>query len=227
MQALLLFAAALGFGFVGSIPLTGPIAVLVLSRSVAGDYRAANFIGLGAAVAEGLYAGIAYFAFSALSASELLRPIADAVTLVVLVALGAYFAQWRYHEKKSPKTHGKRAGWIGFSISIVNPTLLVTWSAVVAALIGRGFGGGGEWLAIPFGLGAAVGVGAWELLFVRFVRRFGPKFTGTTLQWVVRGVGIALVGLGAWSGWSFWHSAPPTWKQHLRHPVRELRPKKR
>lgn len=216
MQVLLVFAAALGFGFVGSIPLTGPIAVLVLSRSVAGDYRTARQIGLGAALAEGLYAGIAYFAFSALSASKLLKPVADAVTMVVLVALGIYFAQWRYHEKRSRETHSQRGAWIGFSISIVNPTLLVTWSAVVAALIGRGIGNGAELLAVPFGLGAAVGVGGWELLFVRLVKRFGPKFTGATLQWAVRAVGVVLIGLGLWSGWSFWHAAPQPWKEQLQ-----------
>lgn len=216
MQVLLVFAAALGFGFVGSIPLTGPIAVLVLSRSVAGDYRTARQIGLGAALAEGLYAGIACFAFTALNASTLLRPIADAATMVVLIALGLYFAQWRYHEKPTRETHGQRGGWIGFSIAIVNPTLLVTWSAVVAALSGRGLGNGSVLLAVPFGLGAAVGVAGWELLFVRLVKRFGPRFTGATLQWGVRGVGLVLIGLGLWSGWSSWHNAPQPWKEKVR-----------
>lgn len=216
MDELLVFGAALAFGFLGSIPLTGPIAVLVLSKAVSGDRHSARQIGVGAAVAEGLYAGIAFFAFAALSASPSVRPVADAVTMVVLIALGLHFARWRYRERKSPARKSRRGWWIGFSISIVNPTLLVTWGAVVAVLIGRGVGVPSASLALPFGLGAAAGVASWELLFVHFVKRLGPRFTGHTLQWVVRAVGIALIGVGAWSGYACWQSAPRTWRDSLQ-----------
>lgn len=220
MNALLVFLAALGFGFVGSIPLTGPIAVLVLSRAVSGDRHAARMIGLGAAVAEGVYAAAAYFAFSAVSASKVLEPIANLITMAVLIGLGIYFARWKFKEKKCRKTKSQKGLWIGFSISIVNPTLLVTWSAVVAALFAHGISPGHRWRASIFGAGAAVGVALWELLFVWLVKRYGDKFTHKTLQWVVRGVGVVLIGVGIWSGIGFWHSAPKPWKARIEHPTR-------
>ena len=52
------------FGFAGSMPLAGPVAVLVVSRGALKEYTAAFRIGLGAAVAEGVYAFLAFWGFA-------------------------------------------------------------------------------------------------------------------------------------------------------------------
>ena len=46
---------ALVFSFVGSLPLAGPIALLVVSNGVRGRYKEALRIAIGAALAEGIY----------------------------------------------------------------------------------------------------------------------------------------------------------------------------
>jgi hypothetical protein len=51
----------LAFGFVGSIPVAGPISALVLYRGLDRRYKAATFIGVGGAVAEGAYAFLSFF----------------------------------------------------------------------------------------------------------------------------------------------------------------------
>ena len=205
MDVLAALGLAFFFGFIGSIPLTGPIALLVFSRSAKRQFRKAVNLGLGAALAEGLYAGGAFWGFRTLVHSDALKRIADAVSAVVLVGLGIYFARWRFHERTPRRADDDRCFWTGFSISLLNPTLLVTWSVVVAALTSRDWLGGNRWHALPFGVGAALGVASWELLFVAGVRRFGDKFHQTLIRRIVRGVAVVLIALGAWSGYQFLH----------------------
>ena len=203
MEILTALGLALAFGFIGSVPLTGPIALLVLSRSVEKRFRAAVQIGLGAALAEGLYAGAAFWGFRTLVHSPRLERLSDFLSALVLTALGIYFLRWRFRDHAPPPTRGGRAGWTGFSISILNPTLLLTWSAAVAALTARHWVDGNRWLALPFGLGAALGVAGWELLFVAGIRQFGDRFQRSAIKLLVRCVALVLVALGGWSGYQW------------------------
>ena len=95
MRLLAVCVMALLFGFVGSMPLAGPIAILVLSRATQGRFGEALRIGLGAAVAEGLYAGLAFWGFTTfLARHAIVVPISHGVTAVVLLALGVRFMFW-------------------------------------------------------------------------------------------------------------------------------------
>ena len=51
-------------GFVGAIPVAGPIAAMVVERSIIGRFKAAIWLGVGSAVAAGGYAALAVFGFS-------------------------------------------------------------------------------------------------------------------------------------------------------------------
>jgi threonine/homoserine/homoserine lactone efflux protein len=192
---------ALAFGFFGSMPLAGPIAVMVFSRASHRRYGEALHIGLGAAVAEGLYAGVAFWSFTSLLASHpLVVPVSRGVTAVVLSALGVRFALWK---SKDPKdTNERRAGTslVGFSLSAINPTLLITWSAAVAFLYSKGLGVSSPLAAIPFGLCAGAGIGSWFAILVAILRKFEGKLPVAVLTWTIRVLGIGLVGLGVWSG---------------------------
>ncbi len=59
MSVVIIGLIAALLGFLGSVPLAGPIALLVFTRATQQDYRAAFLVGLGGAVAEGIYAVIA------------------------------------------------------------------------------------------------------------------------------------------------------------------------
>ena len=61
MRLLAICLVALIFGFMGSIPLAGPIAIMAVARASRGKYSEAMRIGLGAAAAEGIYAGLAFW----------------------------------------------------------------------------------------------------------------------------------------------------------------------
>lgn len=200
MRLLAVCAVALVFGFVGSMPLAGPISIMVVARAARKRFGEALHVGLGAAAAEAIYAGVAFFGFTTILARHpVVVPISHGVTAVVLLALGVRFAFWKLKEKKEKKHHAGTA-LVGFTLSAVNPTLLVTWTAAVAFLYSKDLGGESDWAAIPFGLCAGAGVAGWFALLVALLRKYEGKMPRRALTWVVRTLGVVLAGLGVWSG---------------------------
>jgi len=201
MTLLAVCAIALAFGYVGSMPLAGPIAVMAVSRAASKRLGEALRVGLGAAVAEGVYAGVAFFGYTSLLAHRAgVVPFSRAATAIVLVALGGYFAVWRPRENPDRRENKVGTALLGFSISAANPTLLLTWSAAVALLYSKGLGRPPAAYAVPFGLSAAFGVAGWFASLVFLLRRYGGRFRDGVLTRVVRGMGALLVGLGLWAG---------------------------
>jgi threonine/homoserine/homoserine lactone efflux protein len=214
-------AVAFAFGYVGSVPLAGPIAVLVLSRAARGKFGEALRIGAGAAVAEGLYAGASFWSFAALvHRSALLVPIARGATALVLLPLGLYFVFWRSTDKRRVERHESRVGTalLGFTISALNPTLFITWSAAVGLSFSRQAWPMSEGDAFPFGLSAAAGVVLWFLTLVLLLRRYESKLRGDVLSWIVRGLGVTLFFIGVWSAFVLARSLART---HTR-PLTEM-----
>ena len=135
MRVLFVSLVALAFGFFGSMPLAGPIAVLTVSRAAHDRFDEALRIAAGASIAEGIYAGVAFWGFTTfLARTPLIVPISHGATAIVLTAVGARFVFWRMSEARD--AHESRAGTLllGFTVSMLNPTLLLTWSAAVAFL---------------------------------------------------------------------------------------------
>src|SRR5277367_911376 len=108
---------AMIFSFVGSLPLAGPIAVLVVSNGVNGRYKDSLEIALGAAVAEGIYAFLAFWGFATfLARYPVVLPISHAVTAVILLTLGVYFLRFKMKDEQA-QTESKRGKfWVGFSV---------------------------------------------------------------------------------------------------------------
>jgi len=200
MHLLAVCVVALVFGFVGSMPLAGPIAVMTISRAARGRYGEALRVGLGAAVAEGLYAALAFWGFThLLGRSALVVPLSSAATALVLLPLGVRFMFWRADEERDHRESKAGTALLGFSVSALNPTLFVSWSAAVAFLYGALLQNPSEGDAIPFGLCAATGIASWFLVLVGLLRRFEGKFGRGMLGWAVRALGLALFGIGVWS----------------------------
>jgi threonine/homoserine/homoserine lactone efflux protein len=202
MRLLATCLIALAFGFFGSMPLAGPIAVMVVSRATRRRYGEALHIALGAAAAEAVYAGVAFWSFTTLLANHpIVVPVSRGVTAVVLSALGVRFAMWKQEHEPKDQNERRAGTWlVGLSLSAINPTLLITWSAAVAFLYSKGLGVSSALAAIPFGLCAGAGIGAWFAVLIAILRKFEGKLPLKVLNWTIRGLGVALVGLGVWSG---------------------------
>ncbi|WP_257462216.1 LysE family translocator [Archangium lipolyticum] len=195
---------AFAFGFIGSIPLTGPIAVLVFSLGVRKRYGVAVRVGLGAALAEALYATVAFWGFTTFLADRpVILPISHGVSAAVLALLGVYFFRWKpeAEEEVAPSSRWHVTGFLlGFTLSALNPTLLATWSAAVAFLYSRQLFTFSEVLALPFGAAAGAGVACWELLFVWLLRRYEDQLPRSALSWVVRAMGLLLLAAAFLAG---------------------------
>jgi threonine/homoserine/homoserine lactone efflux protein len=193
-------AIALGFGFFGSMPLLGPISIMVFSRAAQKKYSEALHIALGAALAEGTYAGVAFLGFATLLAQHpVVVPLSNGVTAIVLVGLGIRFAVWKPAEPTDEDAPPGGTTLVGFSLAVINPTLLVTWGTAVAFLYSKGLGVASPLAALPFGASAAAGIVGWFAVLVALLRRFEGKVPDRALAWTIRALGVALIGLGAWS----------------------------
>jgi threonine/homoserine/homoserine lactone efflux protein len=200
MSFLAVSIVAMVFSFVGSLPLAGPIAVLVVSNGVNGRHRDALHIACGAAVAEGIYAFLAFWCFATfLARYPIVLPISHAVTAAILLSLGIYFIRFKLKEPHGEPPSKRGKFWVGFSVSILNPTLLATWSAVTTFLYSRQLVKMTGLLAIPFGAFAAAGIILWALMMVALMKRFREHFPRAALTWIVRAMGIVLIGVAVWS----------------------------
>jgi threonine/homoserine/homoserine lactone efflux protein len=97
-------------------------------------------------------------------------------------------------------------------VSAANPTLLVTWGAVVAFLCSKELGSPPAVAAIPFGIGAGAGAGLWSATLAAILRKYEGKVPSKALTWAVRALGATLAGLGTWSGvqLALWFHGAPT-----------------
>jgi threonine/homoserine/homoserine lactone efflux protein len=202
MRLVAICVLALTFGFVGSMPLAGPIAIMAVSRAAHGRYGEALRIGLGAAAAEGIYAGLAFWGYTTfLARHAIVVPISHGATALVLVAIGVRFAFWKPPEGQDRDDDNKAGSvLLGFSVSAINPTLLLSWSAAVALLYARGLKDPSPAYAIPFGACAMAGVGGWFVTLAALLRRYEGKVPREGIKWFVRVMGAVLVVLGVWSG---------------------------
>ena len=189
------------FGFVGSMPVAGPVSILVLERGLSRRYRSGLWLAAGAAVAESVYAFLAFFGLAALLARyPAIVPVSQALGAVILAVLGlGLLRRHRPHEDdgaKRPAPHGDAV--LGFTITALNPTFIATWTAAVTALYGSGLVPPRASLALPFSISVCVGIVAWFAVLLALVRRFGARMSQRTINAAVRVMGIVLLGLAVW-----------------------------
>jgi threonine/homoserine/homoserine lactone efflux protein len=200
-------ASLIGFilGFVTSIPIAGPISILVFGRGLQDRGHTAVYLAVGSAIAESIYAYLAFWGFAALlSKYPWINPVSCALAAVILTALGIRFAAVKHdHSPEQPEAEQgsqgrKRSFFLGMTITALNPTLAATWPALVAMVhsfhivtfeIGH---------ALPFSIGVALGISTWFTLLLALIARFKGRFRPATLDVVIRIMGIALTGLGIW-----------------------------
>jgi threonine/homoserine/homoserine lactone efflux protein len=194
------------FGFVGSMPVAGPVSILVLERGLARRFRSGLLLAAGAAVAESVYAFLAFFGLSALLARyPAIVPVSQACGAVILLVLGVGLLRRRRTADAAatprPATHGDAI--LGFTITALNPTFIATWTAAVTTLYGTGLVSASTANALPFALSVCVGIVAWFAVLLGLVRRFGGKMSQRTIDVAVRVMGVMLLGIAVWFGVRF------------------------
>jgi len=186
------------FGFLGSMPIAGPVAAIVVSRGLEGRKRAGIHLAAGSATAETIYAFMAFWGVtSVLRRFPVLLPASRLLACAILAALGAYFASGRAKIRR-PKSEasspdGARNALLGFTMTIANPTLIVSWTAAVGVAHSAGIVGVAARNAFPFAAGAGVGIVAWFVLLLGLLGRVRGQANTAALERAVRAMGVVLV----------------------------------
>ena len=200
----MIVAALLGFvfGFVGSMPLAGPISLLVFGRGLQDRARSGVYIAAGSAIAESVYAYLAFWGFSELLAAYgWIELLSRGLAAVLLTGLGIHFVR-RDAAQPDPSytptkdVGNKRSFALGFTITALNPTLMATWGAAVTALHSFDLVAFGPGRALPFSVGVCLGITGWFTLLLSLLGRYRARFKAETVAKVVRAMGFLLIGLG-------------------------------
>lgn len=204
---LLALLIGLAFGFVGSVPVAGPIAAVVVRRGLEGRFRSGAFVAIGAALPEAGYAYLAFWGFSTfLTQVTWIEPVSRGAAAVILTALAITFIRYRPRgdvEAREGSGDAIRSFWLGFTITALNPTLIATWTAATTTLYSVRAVALAPRDAIAFATGAAIGIVAWFMVLLALMKRFHGRFRQDTLGRVVRGFGWFLAALAVWFVWRF------------------------
>jgi threonine/homoserine/homoserine lactone efflux protein len=206
----ILAAALIGYtlGFVGSVPLTGPIALLVFNRGLQGRVRKGVAVGVGGAFGESAYIALAVTGVGALvEAYPMAAAGLKAMSAVILVAFGLYFlikppSDQPTGEGETVDDDGWGANWgtefvKGFTVSAFNPILLLNWTAAVAlvySMTGMSLALDGQ---ITFAIAATLGVATWFALLAVILGEFREQLAERTIQWLQRGMGAIVLAAAA------------------------------
>jgi threonine/homoserine/homoserine lactone efflux protein len=134
-SALNLLLIGLIAGFVFSIPVAGPIAVLVVTNSLKNRARFVNRVAIGASIVEFFYVFLAMFGITALI--KYYQPFIPYLFIaggIILILVGIRISKTRFsidtlnHEKEDDTIDEEKGGLRrGMILNITNPTLFFGW----------------------------------------------------------------------------------------------------
>nr|CCA14217.1 conserved hypothetical protein [Albugo laibachii Nc14] len=198
------------FGFLGSIPVAGPTSAMVLRLGIQRKYRSGLAIASGGAIAEAVYAGIAFWGFgSFLDGASVLLPISKVLGALALSGIGIYFIRSDFKPPTEPElrdSHRKKLqrardellknALMGFTISGINPALLVTYTAAIASIYSTGMLTFNFRLAMVFSAGVSCGIFSWFYLLLALLRKYKQRLKNQTIVVFMRGMGFFLLLMG-------------------------------
>jgi threonine/homoserine/homoserine lactone efflux protein len=189
----LLFARGLVLGFTIAAAV-GPISLLTIRRTLAHGRIYGLASGLGVALADATYGGIAACGLTAVTSilvgGRMILGLVGGLFLLVLA--------WRTIASRPGEVAvaEDRPGLIGaflsiFGLTLTNPMTIVSFAAIFAGLgiVGRG---GAD--AALLTLGVFCGSASWWLILTAVVSALRSKVTVRWLTWVNRVSGVVLLG---------------------------------
>jgi len=196
--ALVTFGLGAGLALLGSVPMTGPLALLVIDRLITAQRRSALWIAFAGALVEGFIAAlVATLLPLVLRHSDAIVRYARISGSLVIFAVGVTL-MLRPELLDAIKTDRKRQSLsAGFLTTALNPTLLATWTITVTALHDGGLIHGGLPSGLAFGSGALAGSFAWFLFIALIAGRVPMTRLTRYRQTFARAIGTILALLGA------------------------------
>ena len=190
----------LGFSIAAVV---GPIALLCLRRTLANGFLVGFVSGLGAATADGTYAGIAAFGISALAALLVdqrfwLRLIGGAFLLYLAVRT---LRAAPPHADSSPLRGGDLlvAYTSTLALTLSNPLTILSFAAIFAGLGLGTLGGGSRSSAAALVVGVFVGSTSWWLILASLTARLRTRLTPRHLRLITIGSGVLILAFAVQS----------------------------
>jgi threonine/homoserine/homoserine lactone efflux protein len=182
---LFLLARAIGLGFAIAAAV-GPISLLTIRRTLVHGRLYGLVSGLGVALADATYAGIAAFGLTAVTSVLVGGRVAlGVIGGAVLVWLGARTLVSR---PSAAATDAARPGLVAalasiYALTMTNPMTILSFAALFAAL---GVSSGKLADAVALTLGVLIGSALWWLVLTTVVGRLRSRVTTRGLTWVNR-----------------------------------------
>ena len=199
MLTYLLLGAAIGA--LTGVPI-GPVNVAIIDAAYRHTLLRGLAVGLGGAIGDFFFSGAAMLWVGPhVIGQPGVKPVLFAISGVVLILYGILTVRSRPPSTPSIAPHSvppSHEFWngltVGLGLIVLNPAAIVTWVVVVGSHLND--------LSSLEALGAAIGVFlgsfAW-FAFVAFIADKGKQFMGERALWIMRIVGVALIGYGAYS----------------------------
>jgi threonine/homoserine/homoserine lactone efflux protein len=118
------------------------------------------------------------------------------ITAIILFVIGIFLIRKRppVEASISATRNAARSGFlIGFTISILNPTLLLTWMAASNAVFSTHLLQFYAYEALPFSLGVMAGIIGWFSLLLGFVAKYRGRFRPASLDRVIYLMGLLII----------------------------------
>lgn len=181
------------------MPVTGPIALIVFRSSLKGHFSLAMRIVTGAAIAEMIYCALATFGYvQIISAYPFLARYIRYIGAIFLVILGIVFMFQKVHvpDEAIPETDKRGAGlFSGFLISLLNPTLFLTWGSATSTIFSW-FNSISTWDLVVFPLGAAAGIICWFAILLEIFKTYRERIGEKVGRYAIRGAAVFMLGSG-------------------------------
>ncbi|PRQ01052.1 LysE type translocator [Enhygromyxa salina] len=207
LATVLIVLGAIVLGIFSAIAPLGPVTVLVIQRAMNGDARGALRIGLGRVPAEVLYSALATFGITALLEQfPGARLAIEIVGMVVFFAVGVWLVVQdpnRPADAAAPDEEPPRrrwGDWSGLIISMLNPTLVLSWSAVVAIAVTMIGVEPSLTQKIVFPLGLGLGIALGYVILVEVLRRHGARIEDRFVRGTIRVMGVVFILAPLWNG---------------------------
>lgn len=193
MRALELFLRGVIAGLAISAPV-GPVNVFCASRAIAKGRMAGVIAGLGAAAADTIYGAIAGFSISYIIQFLLreefwIRLVGG--TLLILIGIVYFFRPPQPVEAGGGSATSNFAG--AFVLNLTNPTTVLSFLAVLAALHIIGDGG---WLPLYLVAGIFTGGMMWWIFLALISNHFRERFDRRAMGRMNRIAGVAIGAFG-------------------------------
>ena len=205
----MIIAILVGFlcGYVGSIPVAGPIAALVVRWGLYRGWRYSLALAFGGAIVEAIYAYLAFWGLGTLldqytwvdSASKILT-VALFISLGIVLVLARPLT--RSHRRPVESSRRGLIGCfiLGLTIAASNPILLATWSSVVMIINGLDILTLNTSQAVPYSVGVAIGIVAWFATLLTLLQYYRERLKAITLQRTISAFGVVLLTVGVGLG---------------------------